>query len=380
MADYMTRDEFEEKYGKFPDCYFDQDWGFKHPMSDYIGKRYGSTPDKYLEVLGCDYVRIKPRGYQFARERMFLCKCHKCGETKTIRASTVLTNSIATCGCSMDEIYDSRIKRFNKGDRFGMLTATGSYKRVKTSSGYDDIKWEFKCDCGNTCYYTHSNLMTRVKRGKYVVSCGCLANKHHGDATRKHGLSDSKLYNAYCAMIARCYNPNNPNYPNYEKRGIIICEEWYDPNESRSDKRKNGNQKFMNFVKWSYENGFYDQPKGTPRSKTLTIDRIDNDGPYAPWNCRWTTYDVQENNTSFNKHVRFDGKVYTYSQFRALLGMKSQSVLANAIKSDALDMHIWNMLHPDDKLHHVGHGVLTKFKDKDGFYRMLPRYNVEFID
>lgn len=379
MAIY-TREEFEKKYGKFPDCYFDPEWNFENSMSEYIGKRYGSTPEKYLEVLGCDSVRIKVSGKRLYRERMFLCKCHKCGNTKVIRSSTVLSNTIATCGCSMNNVYDYRIKRFNKGDRFGIVTATGEYIRVPRADGYDTIKWEFVCDCGNTCYLRYADVMKREKEGKYTISCGCLANKHHGDAYRKHGLAKSKLYYTYCAMIARCYRKTHQNYSKYGGRGIYICDEWYDPNETAQDRFANGNPKFMNFVKWSYENGYYDQPKGTPRSKTLTIDRIDNDGPYAPWNCRWTTYDIQENNTSFNKHVRFDGKVYTYSQFRALLGMKSHSVFANAIKSDALDMHIWNMLHPDDPLHHVGNGVLTKFKDKDGFYRMLPRYNVEFID
>lgn len=368
---------------KLPEYYYDQDWGFKTPMSYFIGKRYGKTPEKYLEVIGFDHIWFKPRKAKggnapFSRERMVLCKCHKCGNTKVMRLSNVISNVLVSCGCSMNE-YDSRIKKFNKGDRFGIITATGKYIRQKNKSGYDSIKWEFVCDCGNKCYFRYIDVITRSK-GKYTISCGCLANKHHGDAMRTHGETNTHLFNVYCLMIARCTNPNNPKYANWGGRGITICKDWYDPNETRQEKFYNKNEKYMNFSKWAYENGYYDQPKDTPRNKLLTIDRIDNDGPYAPWNCRWVTLKVQANNTTKNRHVRFDGKVYTYAQFRELLGMKSQSVFANAIKSDALDMHIWNMLHPDDPLHHVGHGVLTKFKDKDGFYRMLPRYNVEFID
>ena len=375
----MTKAEFEVIKEKMPDEYYDQDWGFKVPMSEIIGKRYGSTPEKYLEVLGCDHVRFRSNGNRITRERMLKCLCHKCGNTKVIRYSSVVNNLIATCGCSMSDEYEKRIKRFNKGDRFGIITATGNFIRQKTNRGKDDIKWEFVCDCGNTCYFRYIDVINRSK-GKYPISCGCLANQHHGDAMRTHGATDSHLYNVYHLMLARCTNPNNPKYANWGGRGITICEEWYDPNETRRAKFDNKNEKFLNFVNWAYANGYYDQPKDTPRNKLLTLDRIDNDGPYAPWNCRWVILKVQANNTTKNRHVRYDGKVYTYAQFRELLGMKSHSIFINAIKSDSIDMYIWNMLHPDDPLHHVGNGVLTKFKDKDGFYRMLPRYKVEFID
>ena len=364
----MTKAEFEVIKEKMPDEYYDQDWGFKVPMSEIIGKRYGSTPEKYLEVLGCDHVRFRSNGDRIIRERMLKCLCHKCGKTKVIRYSTVVNNMIATCGCSMSDEYEKRIKRFNKGDRFGIITATGKFVRQKTNRGKDDIKWEFVCDCGNTCYFRYIDVINRNK-GKYPISCGCLANQHHGDAARKHWKYKSRIYSVYLAMIARCYNPNDSRYPHYGERGITVCDEWRD--------KSNG---FINFYTWAIKNGYQEDIKDIPRNEILTLDRKDNDGPYAPWNCRWVTLKYQANNTTKNRHVRFDGKVYTYAQFRELLGMKSQSVFANAIKSDALDMHIWNMLHPDDPLHHVWNGVLTKFKDKDGFYCMLPRYEVEFID
>ena len=128
------------------------------------------------------------------------------------------------------------------------------------------------------------------QRGYYIrgrnKSCGCYSSN------RTHGLSyKTPLYSVWKGIKARCYNVHNKRYKNYGGRGITLCAEWHD---------------FKKFYDWSLANGY---------KEGLTIDRIDNDGNYAPDNCRWADTMTQANNHSDNHFLTYNGETFTLAQW-----------------------------------------------------------------
>jgi hypothetical protein len=75
-------------------------------------------------------------------------------------------------------------------------------------------------------------------------------------------------------MMERCHNPDSTSYPDYGGRGIQVCDEW---------------QNLAVFLRWMDDNL-------GPCPPDRSLDRIDNDGPYAPWNVHWATFSEQMKN------------------------------------------------------------------------------------
>ena len=111
---------------------------------------------------------------------------------------------------------------------------------------------------------------------------------------------NNPLYSTYHNMKYRCYNKSCPSYDDYGGRGIDICDEWLN--------KKNG---IHNFIKWSEENGYI-------KNSGLSIDRIDNDMGYSPYNCRWVTWDIQSANKRNTRNRTVENSDYNIKHINGL--------------------------------------------------------------
>jgi hypothetical protein len=150
-----------------------------------------------------------------------------------------------------------------------------------------NCRWRCQCPCGAEFLALGYSL----KRGK-TKSCGCR------QSFVRHGMSHHSLYTVWAGLHQRCGNQNCAEYANYGGRGITVCEEWRDP---------------VPFLAWAQDSGW---------RKGLHLDRIDNDGPYAPGNCRFVSHRTNCNNRRNTVFLEWQGQTWPLADLARKYGLR----------------------------------------------------------
>lgn len=188
------------------------------------------------------------------------------------------------------------------GKRFSRLVVVEQLESRKGPLKRGFARWRCVCDCGKETIAETS----RLNRG-HKKSCGCLAATAIVERTLTHGMTGTSEYRIWSGLKRRCLDPVCNSYPRYGGRGITVCEEWMD---------------FASF--------FADM--GPRPSKKHSLDRINNNGPYSPENCRWATAKDQARNTSRSRRYAFHGKRLTIPDIAEQTGIPRMT-LFNRLRS-----------------------------------------------
>ena len=186
------------------------------------------------------------------------------------------------------------------GKRFGRYTVL--YRTDNDKFG--NAVWMCQCDCGTIKAVNGGALRKGV-----TVSCGCFHRDKVTQISTTHGKSRTKLFSTWQHMKARCNNPNHKHYKYYGGKGIKLCPEW--------------EHDFSSFEQWAINNGY---------AEGLTIDRINPDKGYEPFNCRWATRQEQQSHISSCHMYEIDGISHNLAEWCRIYNVPHERVRRRVVK------------------------------------------------
>jgi hypothetical protein len=223
----------------------------------------------------------------------WLCICD-CGNKRDVLGAYLRSGSTKSCGCLSRENFLKNQRRPQIIDLVGQKYGRLSVVSMAGRNNSNQVVWNCICECGKATIVPGNSLRTG-----HTSSCGCYSLECSKRRTTTHGLSEIHryLYERWESMKGRCYNSNSKSFRNYGGRGIYVCDEWKDDPKA--------------FIEWGLRNGWV---------RGLHLDRIDNDGPYAPWNCRFISAAKNNLNKRDTVYVEHNGTRIPFKQLYDELG------------------------------------------------------------
>src|SRR6266536_1418160 len=242
------------------------------PNPTMIGKRFGQ-----LTVL-----KLLPQR-SHKGERIYQCRCN-CGNLHSVRGSNFRSGRIKSCG--HHPRTHNRLPAHNMiGKQFGQLTVL-CLSPQRSHKG--ELTYQCKCSCGNL----HSATGCSLRSGS-TKTCGyCPLPPRPPTLAQRF----PKEHETWRNMKKRCYQKNRPKYQIYGARGIAVCTSWLN-----------------SFTAFLADMG--------PKPLAHSIERINNNGPYHPSNCRWATPLEQAYNRRTNITLEYNGERKILAEWARLFGL-----------------------------------------------------------
>jgi hypothetical protein len=187
------------------------------------------------------------------------------------------------------------------GKKFGRLTVIQQNGVLPNGKNGNLKAWLCRCACGSEI-----TVVGRDLRSGNTSSCGCFRKENTIAMHSTHRQSKHPLYRIWGDMKKRCNGVGNEQSKKFYC-GVECCAEWND---------------FESFFEWA-------EPKW---SKGLVLDRINTFMGYSPWNCRFVTSKINNQNTKRSKYWFIFGVLY-----------QSSNDAAKALKCS--QSHIYSMCH-----------------------------------
>lgn len=319
-------------------------------MNAMIGRRFG-------KLVVISHVDGTPNNVTTGK---WLCKCD-CGNTTIVSGGGLTKSSHGTisCGCEIAESKHHRAEiteeKVIATKRFGRLTVIN-----KIGGCGANALWNCRCDCGR-----YRNVISSRLLNGSVTDCGLFEDKEskaYTNKQHKHRLSTTVVYQRYIDLIKSCYRPTSSTYGLYRKLGIHMCQEWYTPEEPDVG--------MMRFIEWSYANGYYDQPKDTPKSDTLTIELSVGATVISPDTIRWVPVKNRRRVNPRQNLFIYDNEYHTASEAKADIGLDKTTTRNHRRKGWSDAAIVYSAIHPELCLYRDEFG---SYHDREGFMILIPK-------